>query len=61
MDGKTKLIMETNLKECICYKAHINGRCEACRNYHKEMVVLSKEVMDLIQKYPNEVNQLIYS
>lgn len=45
------------MKECTCYKAHIYGRCDYCKEW--DMSELMKEVRDLIKKYPLEVDQLI--
>ena len=45
------------MKECTCYKAHIYGKCEYCKEWG--MSDLMKQVRELIKKYPFEVKELI--
>lgn len=44
------------MKECTCFKAHIYGKCEVCREFYNSPLL--KEVRDLINKYPKEVKEL---
>lgn len=52
------------MKECTCYKTHINGRCQTCKEHYigrkSNIEVLRNEAIKLIQKYPEAVKELIY-
>jgi hypothetical protein len=45
------------MNECTCFKAHIYGRCEYCLEWLGS--TMFKKVKELIQKYPNEVRELL--
>ena len=51
--------MQNNTMECTCYKPQINGKCEVCREWYAYQASLFGEVRELIQKYPNEVQEII--
>lgn len=46
-------------KECTCYKAHLYGRCEACRIYYKHLTEEALKAKEFIDKYPNFVIEYI--
>jgi len=45
------------MKECTCFKSHIYGRCEVCKEFYNSLI--AKEVKILIEKYPLEVKEMI--
>ena len=45
------------MKECTCFKAHIYGKCETCKEFYSSPI--AKDVKELIIKYPNEVRELL--
>lgn len=45
------------MRECTCFKVHIYGRCEVCKEWYAPK---NKEVLELIKKYPFTVKELIY-
>ena len=47
-----------NINECMCFKAHLYGRCQVCKLWQQGS--LFDEVKELIKKYPNEVRKMIY-
>lgn len=47
------------MKECTCFKTHIYGRCEVCKEWRTYTSEMFFEVKALIQKYPVEVKELL--
>jgi len=43
------------MNECTCYKGK---KCQVCLEWHCS--TMFKEVRELIQKYPQQVNELFY-